>query len=367
MKNNFKGLSAIAVLTMAGLQAQPPRGGGPRQMPDAPGREVVQRVCGATCHGPEIVMGRGVGQDQWLATMNSMVSRGAKISDTEFPVVLNYLVTNFPPRGAAPAGPRQGGGGLTAGADDNHVVDPVASGRGKLIYIAECVTCHGVKARGTDNGADVVRSLVVLKDRYGSTINPFLKKGHPLQSGRPSAGINPEQVNDLAHFLHDKVGDTLRSGPYNKILNVLTGNAKDGAVYFNGAGGCNKCHSATGDFAKIGVKYDPPTLQSKFLFPRTVGFGRGGGGGFGGGRPPAVKPVTVKVTTADGATAGGVLDRLDDFYVSFRDAQGDYKTIKRGKGVTITKNDPYQAHIDMLDKYTDKNMHDIVAYLESLK
>ena len=168
VKNNFKGLSAIAVLTMAGLQAQPPRGGGPRQMPDAPGREVVQRVCGATCHGPEIVMGRGVGQDQWLATMNSMVSRGAKISDTEFPVVLNYLVTNFPPRGAAPAGPRQGGGGLTAGADDNHVVDPMASGRGKLIYIAECVTCHGVKARGTDNGADVVRSLVVLKDRLAS-------------------------------------------------------------------------------------------------------------------------------------------------------------------------------------------------------
>ena len=146
---------------------------------------------------------------------------------------------------------------------------------------------------------------------------------------------------------------------------MLTGNVKDGAAYFNGAGGCNKCHSATGDFAKIGQRYDPPTLQSKFLFPRTVGFGRGGGRGGGGG--PVSKPTTVKVTTADGKTVGGVLDRLDDFYVSFRDADGEYKTIKRTKNVTVVKNDPFQAHIDMLDKYTDKNMHDIVAYLESLK
>ena len=362
VKNDFKRLCAVAFLTAISLNAQPPRGGGPRQLPDVAGRDVVQRVCGATCHGPEIVMGRGVGRDQWLATVNSMVSRGAKISETEFPIVLDYLVTNFPTRSAAPAGPRPGGGGLTAGADDNHIVDPVASARGKTIYIAECITCHGVKARGTDNGADIVRALVVLKDRYGSTINPFLKKGHPMQSGRPSAALDPEQVKDLAHFLHDKVGDTLRSGPYNKILNVLTGNVNDGAAYFNGAGGCNKCHSATGDFAKIGQKYDPPTLQSKFLFPRTVGFGRFGGRG---GAPQ--KPVTVKVTTVDGKTAGGALDRLDDFYVSFRDAEGEYKTIKRTKGVTVVKNDPYQAHIDLLDKYTDKNMHDIVAYLESLK
>ena len=364
---NFKQLLVTIGLTSMCLHAQPPRaGGGARQLPEAPSRDLVQRVCGSTCHGPEIVIGRGMGRDQWLATVNSMVSRGAKIPESEFGQVLDYLVTNFPPRASGP--PPRTGGGLTAGADDNHVVDSTASARGKTIYIAECITCHGVKARGTDGpnpGADLVRSLVVLKDRYGSTINPFLKKGHPMQSGNPSAGLNPAQVTDLAHFLHDKVGDTLRSGPYNKILNVLTGNAKDGAAYFNGDGGCNKCHSPQGDLKGVGAKYDPPTLQAKFLFPRVVGFGRRPGGGGGGGFTS--KPVTVTVTSANGQSVSGVLDKLDDFNVSLRDSEGEYRSFKIVKSMKVVKNDPYQAHVDLLDKYTDKNMHDIVAYLESLK
>ena len=52
------------------------------------------------------------GRDQWLATVNSMVSRGAKIPESEFIQVLDYLVTNFPPRAVGP--PPRTGGGLTA-------------------------------------------------------------------------------------------------------------------------------------------------------------------------------------------------------------------------------------------------------------
>ena len=353
-----------AMLTAICLEAQP-RGGPPR-LPDGSGRDLVQRVCGTTCHGPEIVAGKGQGKDQWLATVNSMVSRGAKISDAEFSQVMDYLVSSLPPKAMA-GPPQRGGGGLTAGADDNHVVDRAASTRGRTIYIAECITCHGPKARGVsegppaNQGADVVRSLVVLKDRYGSTVSAFMKKGHPMQSGNASAGLSADQMIDLAHFLHDKVGDTLRSGPYNKILNVLTGDAKAGQAYFSGAGGCTKCHSTTGDLKGVGAKYDPPTLQQKFLFPRTQGFGRRGGGGFA-----TSKPVTVAVT-ANGQTVSGVLDKLDDFNVSLRDSEGEYRSFKVTKDVKVVKSDPYQAHADLLDKYTDKNVHDIVAYLESLK
>ena len=352
-----------AMLTAMCLEAQP-RGGPPR-LPDAAGRDIVQRVCGTTCHGPEIVAGKGQGKDQWLATVNSMVSRGAKMSDAEFSQVMDYLVANFPAR--AMAGPPQGGGGgLTAGADDNHVVDRTASNRGRTVYVAECITCHGAKARGVDegppanHGADLVRSLVVLKDRYGSTVSTFMKNGHPMQSGNASSGMSADQMIDLAHFLHDKVGDTLRSGPYNKILNVLTGDAKAGQTYFSGAGGCIKCHSSTGDLKGVGAKYDPPTLQQKFLFPRTQGFGRRGGFS-------SSKPVTVAVTTANGLSVSGVLDKLDDFNVSLRDSEGEYRSFKITKDVKVVKTDPYQTHADLLDKYTDKNMHDIVAYLESLK
>jgi cytochrome c oxidase cbb3-type subunit III len=63
----------------------------------------------------------------------------------------------------------------------------------------------------------------------------------------------------------------------------------------------------------------------------------------------------------------GALVAMDDFFVSLRDAQGEYRTFKRTPTVKVVKNDPLQAHHELLDKYTNKNMHDIVAYLETLK
>jgi len=145
------------------------------------------------------------------------------------------------------------------------------------------------------------------------------------------------------------------------VQNVLTGDPKVGAAYFNGAGKCNTCHSPTGDLARIGTKYDPPTLQSKFLFPRTVGFGRRGSGS------TTSKPVTVTVTWPNGEVVEGVLDRLDDFNVSLRDAQGEYRSFKIIPSLKVFKHDPYAMHATLLDQYTDQNIHDIVAYLETLK
>src|ERR1051325_10681282 len=116
---------------------------------------------------------------------------------------------------------------------DSHVVDDAGAERGKTIYIAECITCHGAKARGGNSnlprnqqGPDLVRSLIVLHDRYGNTIGPFLAKGHPMQSGRPASSLKAPQVLDLAHFLHQRIYYTLRTGPELQIQNVLTGDPK---------------------------------------------------------------------------------------------------------------------------------------------
>jgi hypothetical protein len=167
-------------------------------------------------------------------------------------------------------------------------------------------------------------------------------------------------VADLSHFLHQRLGDTLRSGPYSKVLNVLTGDAAAGAAYFNGAGKCSGCHSPTGDLAGIAKRLDPPTLQQQFVFPQARG-------GRGRGAASTAKPVTVTVTSSSGVAVTGVLIALDDFNVSLRDSSGDYKSWKRTPGLRIEKHDPYQAHIELLDQYTDKNIHDVVAYLETLK
>ena len=362
-KMRLVGLVVVPLLAAQGPRVAPPV---KRGLPEGAGKNVVQQVCGSTCHGPEILAGKGYSRDNWATVVNGMIARGAKASSTEFGEIVDYLAKNLPPKtGAAGAG---GVGFIGSGPDDAHLVDGEAAERGKSVYVAECITCHGNRARGgpdslppPQRGADLVRSLVVLKDRYGATIGEFLKKGHPMQSGKASTSLSPAQSLDLAHFLHLKVNDTLRSGPFSQVINVLTGDVAAGKQYFEGAGGCNKCHSVTGDLAGVGKKYDAPALQQKFLFPKSFSFGRGARG------VSTTKPVTLQVTPAGGATVSGVLVHLDDFNVSLRDAAGEYHSWARMPSLKVEKTDPYQAHIDLLNKYTDKNMHDIVAYLESVK
>lgn len=299
-------------------------------------------------------------REQWGAIVSNMISRGAKGSDEEFAAIVDYLAKNLPPSGnaTAPTAAKRPRSLIDqAGANDKHVVDESAALRGKTIYIAQCITCHGTRARGTERGADLVRSLVVLHDRYGSSLGPFLGKGHP--TGTPVA-LTQAQIVDLSHFLHQQVENTLRTGPYNKVLNVLIGDPKEGEAYFNGAGKCNSCHSPTGDLAHIASKYEPSVLQLKVVFPQTAAFGRRA-------NSSPRKPVTVTLTTPSGDKVTGVLDEIDDFNVSLRDSSGQYRTFPRGPGVQIEKHDPYSAHVALLDEYTDKQIHDVVAYLETLK
>jgi cytochrome c oxidase cbb3-type subunit 3 len=267
------------------------------------------------------------------------------------------------PQGAPPAPAR--GGGLLAGAGpaDKPPVDAAAADRGRTVYGAECVSCHGPQARGTQNGSNLVRSLVVLRDRYGSEIGPLLKRGHKeMMSGRPSTALTDVQIVDLAHFLRQRVNDALRGSPIFQVQNVLTGNAAAGAAYFNGEGQCSSCHSPTGNLAGIGTRYEPVDIQQRVLFP---GSGRGGRGR-GAGAPPATA-VTATVTPPSGQPLTGTLVQMDDFTITLRDASGALTTVARTPDVKVVKQDPLAAHRTLLDSITDKNMHDVVAYLETLK
>jgi len=336
-----------------------------QSLPDGPGKATYQAACG-TCHAAEMVLGRAMNRDQWSAEVSDMISKGAKISEPDFPAIVDYLARSFPP--STPSSrPARGGGGLTMGPNDKHIVDPAAETRGRTVYIAECVTCHGAKARGSrddapdiSRGPDLVRSVVVLHDRYGSVIAPFLAKGHPMQSGKTSSSLSQPQVQDLSHFLHAMVEETLRGGPYSAPVNVLTGDATAGQSFFNGAGRCASCHSPTGDLAHIAAKYDPVTLQQKLVFPRTVTGARGG-------RAAVSKAVIVTVTPPSGAPVSGTLVHLDDFNVALRDEAGGYLSFKRTPDLKVEKKDPYATHVDLLNVYTDQNIHDVLAYLETMK
>lgn len=264
-----------------------------------------------------------------------------------------------PPAG----GGRARGGVMGAGPADAPYVESALADKGKTVWAAECINCHGTQARGTDNGPNLTRSLVVLRDRYGSELGPFLKRGHKMQSGASAATLTDDQVVNLAHFLRQRVNDSFRGAPIFQPQNVLTGDVSAGAAYFNGDGKCATCHTTTSlSLAGIGGRYEPIDIQQRFLFP-----GGGGRGARGRGAASSASAVKVTVTPANGEAVTGVLLQVDDFNVSLRDASGDYRTFKRGPGVKVVKDDPLAAHHALLETITDKNIHDVVAYLETLK
>jgi len=239
-------------------------------------------------------------------------------------------------------------------------VDVAAHDRGRALWAVHCLGCHGTQARGSESGPNIIRTTTVNFDRTsftpGSVLGPFLKKGHPTQSGKASASFTDEEIVGLAHFLRQKVNDTMRSSPLFTVADILIGDAKAGEAYFNGGGGCATCHNATannlaGIRGRVATTVD---LQQRMLFPMR---GRG---------PDNPYAVTVTVTPASGPALSGALVERSDFYVTLRQADGTIRAIPTTGAKVVTTN-PLQAHIDLLDRISDKQIHDVVAYLEALK
>jgi cytochrome c oxidase cbb3-type subunit III len=352
---------------LTGGSAQGPPTPTPQTAEDIKAKDTFLRVC-IKCHPAERITTEGRWRSQWETTMITMqTARGAVITPEEFETILDYLTRHHGRESViqAPAGRAgQPGGGrgprAHVGAADRHRVDDAAAERGKKTYAAECVTCHGTSARGTDNGANLIRSPLMLRDRYGSAIGPFLKKGHPMQTAASSASLTAPQIADLSHFIWQRINDTLQGSPAYDVKNVLTGDPKAGQAYFTGEGRCVTCHSASGDLAGYGRRYSPVDIQQRFVFPAAAGRGRGAGA-------TPRKVVTVTVTAPNSAPVSGALVSLDDFHVALRDDSGEYRSFTRTPALTVVKNDPYAVHVELLDRLTDKAMHDVVAYLETLK
>lgn len=238
--------------------------------------------------------------------------------------------------------------------------DPAAVPRGKEVFGPACGFCHGLTARGGDGGPDLARSLFVMGDDHGKQLGEIIKNGRP-NNGMPAfPDITPAQVSDMASFLHERV-EAARNRESATPPNIIVGDAKAGLAYFNGAGKCSACHSATGDLQGIAAKYEPVALQDRFLSPRA-----GGRGGRGGGQNRTAK--TVKVTPATGPAVTGTLMSVSDFAVTMRDSEGNRRTFTRDGDVPkVEITDPLQAHYDLLRRITDADIHNLTAYLVTLK
>jgi mono/diheme cytochrome c family protein len=260
------------------------------------------------------------------------------------------------PAPAGSVGPRP-----NVGPADRPLVSPAAVARGRVVWSAECASCHGPTARGSDGVPSLLRSLLILSDRRGSELGPFLRKGHPMASGRPSGGLTEADIGDIMQFVRQRINDTLRGSPVFEPGDIVTGDVGAGRAYFAGAGGCTACHSATGDLAHIGSKYgNPVDLQQRMLFPVASRFGSRGGG-------PNRTAIRVTVTPHTGAPMTGVLVEEDDFFVSLRDDSGVVRTVRRSPTLEVVIDDPLREHHDWLGRVSDTNIHDLVAYLVTLK
>ena len=255
--------------------------------------------------------------------------------------------------------PQTGRGRVDPGVERLRAFDPAAVERGRSVFGEKCSACHRANARGGQGftGPDLLRSVLVLQDVNGQQIAAHLQAAH-----KPPIALTASEISDVGTFLHREITYAAERSNY-QVQFAMTGNAKAGETYFNGAGGCSRCHSPTGDLKGIGSRHDGPTLQALIAFGVA-------GGGRGRGDVPAVSRTARRatVTLASGETFSGVLLRLTDFDVTIRDDGGKQLSWLRHANVPkVQVTDPLQGHIDLLAKYKDSDIHDLTAYLTTLK
>jgi cytochrome c oxidase cbb3-type subunit III len=240
---------------------------------------------------------------------------------------------------------------------------------GKVRFESLCSACHGIQARGGRGGApDLLLSTLVVGDVAG--FRQFVRAGSPA-AGMPGFALEDEALSAVHAYLQQIASAAKRRG----IREIsIVGNPDRGKSYFEGPGGCMACHSVTGDFQHLGSRYNPRVLQGRIALPR--GSGVHPGLTALGVRIPGVtdeapvrdSPQTVTVTPSGGASVSGLLLSISDFNVSLRDQSGIYHSFERRHGFPrIEVHDPIQPHLDTLGRLNDQDLHDLTAYLATLK
>jgi cytochrome c oxidase cbb3-type subunit 3 len=216
-------------------------------------------------------------------------------------------------------------------------------------------------------GPNLLRSQVALSDKDGELIVPILE-GSRQASGMPKIPLSGDDSKAMVQYLHsvlETIGNQGKPpGAGVPPPDILVGDAKAGQAYFDSK--CASCHSATKDLAGIGTRMpDAKAIQNAFV---SGGGGRGGRGGRGADGAPSPRTVMVAVTQPSGEVVEGRMVRIDDFFVSLRQADDTIRTFRRNGDVPkVEVKDPMKAHRDLLGVYTDKDMHDVTAYLVTLK
>ena len=267
------------------------------------------------------------------------------------------------PATPAPAAP-QGGGRQGSPASvrppqsvSNDLYPAAQVAAGQALFASQCGFCHGRDAMGGETGPDLTRSQVVAEDVRGDKIGPIVHSGRP-EKGMPPFTMSDTDLATVVAYVHDQKRKAESNEGNRRTVDVAdlqTGNADKGQQFFNGPGGCAKCHQPTGDFAGLATRLQGLQLLQRMLYP---------GGRGRGGKPPYAPTVTV--TPPNGPAVTGRLTYRDEFTVSLVDEAGWSRSWPMSS-VKVVVDDKLQAHAALLPKYTDADMHDVLAYLQTLK
>jgi cytochrome c oxidase cbb3-type subunit III len=219
---------------------------------------------------------------------------------------------------------------------------------GKALFLEKCAFCHGPDTAGGESGPDLTRSTLVAGDVGGNRIGPVVHDGRP-QAGMPAFSLSEPEISAIVAFIHNQKTMLEKKGGRRGVddADLQTGNAETGKKYFNGAGKCASCHSPTGDLAGIATRFKGLKLEQRMLNPGNAS-------------------AKVTVTLPSGQTITGRLAYHDEFTVGLKDANGWYRSWP-ADAVRFTIDAPAEAHVELLGKYTDDDIHNLMAYLQTLR
>jgi len=220
---------------------------------------------------------------------------------------------------------------------------------GQAQFLQACAFCHGRDAGGGEEGPDLTRSKLVTDDVNGNLLGPVIHNGRP-QNGMPAFNLSPKETDALVAFIHNQktVADSQKGGRKGvDVSDLQTGNVEAGKEYFDGTGKCNSCHNPTGDLAGVAKRFEGLKLIERLLYPKG-------------------SKATLTVTLPSGETVTGTLAYHDEFNIALVEKSGRYRGFAADR-VKFKVDDPAQAHADLLAIYSDDDIHNLMAYLQTLR
>ncbi len=227
--------------------------------------------------------------------------------------------------------------------------------QGSALFRQDCSFCHGRDAGGGESGPDLTRSKLVAADVDGDKIGPVVRNGRP-DKGMPPFDRSDQQIASLVAFIHTQQNLALASASGRRgsggrkgvdASDLQTGNVEAGKQYFNGAGGC--CSLPFADrrsgWTRIALQR-PGTRRNRCSIPDTRS------------RKSQSHSRLVRRSM-----------ELWNIWMSLRLGSSIPRApIDHGGPAmcTFKVDTALDAHVELFSKYTDADVHNLMAYLQTL-